>query len=472
MAEPTSNVVPLNPKSSPPVRVSATAFGDPYETFLGFCRLVLPARGPFLATRKLKTGGFATNQYADTHAELWELVKDYDASGWDAYYLVASVKEARNNPPKTTGPLGRSGSNIARVKCFRLDVDAGPGPGKPYEDREEALTALAQFIRATGSPRALAVGSGPWGVHAYWPLIEELDPEEWKIYAEGLKALSHEHGLEADHGCTADASRVLRPPGTHNHKQTPPTLVEVDADELESFTPYPLAAFADWRERGEKRLRAERTWQGRSFKPDPRFQNRPAYLKSFTFKPGDKSLIDLARVWPPKSGEAIAEECGQLRELRDRQGMIPEPPWHAGLGVLAFCTDGKELAHLWSSGDPRYTAGETDERLARVLKFGPTTCAKFHEVNPAVCEACPHWGTIRSPINLVEEDELISARGTGGEGTEETENDNPVYWPEITKAGTPTGKNYPNALVALKQLKLECDYDLFHDWRLIDVERH
>ena len=48
-------------------------------------------------------------------------------------------------------------------------------------------------------------------MHAYWPLIEELDPEEWKIYAEGLKALSHEHGLEADHGCTADASRVLRP---------------------------------------------------------------------------------------------------------------------------------------------------------------------------------------------------------------------------------------------------------------------
>ena len=61
-------------------------------------------------------------------------------------------------------------------------------------------------------------GSGP-NVHAYWPLREPLTPRE----AEAAN-LRLAHALGADRACF-DAARILRPPGTWNHKHRPPALV-------------------------------------------------------------------------------------------------------------------------------------------------------------------------------------------------------------------------------------------------------
>jgi hypothetical protein len=77
-----------------------------------------------------------------------------------------------------------------------------------------------------------------------------------------------------------------------------------------------------------------------------------------------------------------------------------EPLWYAALGVLAFAEDGEQFAHEWSSGDDRYSIEETKDRLDRYRQFGPTTCAKFYEHNPTICERCPWWEKINSPIAL------------------------------------------------------------------------
>jgi hypothetical protein len=77
---------------------------------------------------------------------------------------------------------------------------------------------------------------------------------------------------------------------------------------------------------------------------------------------------------------------------------VPEPHWHAALGVLAFCEDGAAVAHSWS--DPEWHAA-IDEKLARVRQLtGATTCAKLQSVNPTPCAACKHRGAIKSPITL------------------------------------------------------------------------
>ena len=112
-----------------------------------------------------------------------------------------------------------------------------------------------------------------------------------------------------------------------------------------------------------------------------------------------RRIAEALVAYEPASGLPIAEQCGQVRALRDKKGCLPEPLWYAALGVLAFCQDGDELAHAWSGGDERYTDRETQEKLDRARALsGATTCERFHSLNPAVCEACPHWQKIKSPI--------------------------------------------------------------------------
>ena len=97
----------------------------------------------------------------------------------------------------------------------------------------------------------------------------------------------------------------------------------------------------------------------------------------------------------------IANSCEQVRTLRDSKGKVTEPLWYACLGVLAFAEDGEQYAHEWSSGDARYTEEETQGRLDRARQLsGATTCRRFHELKYEVCERCPRWGKITSPIVL------------------------------------------------------------------------
>src|SRR5207302_1571596 len=82
-----------------------------------------------------------------------------------------------------------------------------------------------------------------------------------------------------------------------------------------------------------------------------------------------------------------------------------EPLWKACLGVLAFCENGDEAAHDRSKNDARYDAKQTQDKLddRRKNQTGASLCSQFADINVAcktTCEACQHWGEIRSPISL------------------------------------------------------------------------
>src|SRR3954447_18359293 len=83
-------------------------------------------------------------------------------------------------------------------------------------DGAGSVEALQRFNPAP----ALIIGSGS-GVncHAYWPLTQPLAPKA----AESAN-LRLAVAIGADVACF-DASRILRPPGTWNHKRQPPTRV-------------------------------------------------------------------------------------------------------------------------------------------------------------------------------------------------------------------------------------------------------
>lgn len=213
-----------------------------------------------------------------------------------------------------------------------------------------------------------------------------LDPETWARYAQGLKTLCVKHSLHADPTRTADISSVLRTPGTHNRKSGAPRAVECNPKFLE-IEPYAIERFDILAANAGLQRPAKRA----NVLPFP-FDHAPKHLIGRSPRRRIAEALQQVAAYEPTSGAPIAEQCGQVRALRDKKGCLPEPLWYAALGVLAFCEDGDELAHAWSSGFERYTVRETRERLDRAHQLtGATTCA-FSLAQPGDLRSMPALG--------------------------------------------------------------------------------
>src|SRR4051812_3980077 len=121
-----------------------------------------------------------------------------------------------------------------RQRCPRTDVYVGCAPRTRRSGTKDAISQVwtlwaecdgedsARRLRRFRPQPALVIasGSGP-NCHAYWPLVSPLSPR--RAEAANLRLV---HAIGSDPNCF-DASRILRPPGTWNHKRTPPTPVAV-----------------------------------------------------------------------------------------------------------------------------------------------------------------------------------------------------------------------------------------------------
>ena len=236
---------------------------------------------------------------------------------------------------------------------------------------------LLQFIAKLPFTFSMVVDSSG-GFHCYL-LFKELwvfeNAEEREKAQTLLRRFQHavrhwatEAGWHLD--TTADLARVLRPPGTSNHKSGTPqpvTLYEVtetryDPSELED-APWMVEAGED-------------DTEGRTA-PDP--DTPPAHL------------------------DPIVAGCAWLRHCRDDATTLPEPEWYAMLGIVGRCVEGEQHAHTWSQPYPQYDRQATAEKLAHALKdAGPRTCQSIrHDLDAAsYCDACQHWGKLTSPIGL------------------------------------------------------------------------
>jgi hypothetical protein len=90
---------------------------------------------------------------------------------------------------------------------------------------EDALKALILFREKHGLPPYSALVASGGGLHAYWISKTALTVKEWAPYAEGLRALLVTDKVVKDPGITTDVVRLLRVPGTFNHKTNPPKPV-------------------------------------------------------------------------------------------------------------------------------------------------------------------------------------------------------------------------------------------------------
>ena len=324
---------------------------------LDFLQRVLPAEGIYVATT-IETGGRTQQGFFSTVDELATTVTHLSERGKNTYYAISAFIEKGS----------RKQDNVRATKVIALDVDCGDN--KPYPSWKEGLVALGEFVAAVQLPKPLVVFSGN-GLHVYWVLSRELEPDQWLPLAEALKAKALAHNFKTDAGLTANSALVLRPIGTTNPKNGKQVSLLLDAP---FATPEELAACLD-------------------------VQNIP--------KPGTRSsaltqALAVQQDIPPAVAGVVALKCPQIQWAVNNQSEVSEPLWYDLIGVAAFCEEPEATAVSWSENHPQYSHKKTLRKLAQWQQAatGPTTCNKFATDRPKGCDKCRFKGKIGTPARL------------------------------------------------------------------------
>jgi hypothetical protein len=258
-----------------------------------------------------------------------------------------------------------------------MDIDvAGPGHASSEypQTKEEAL----EFAKELGS--TLVVDSGG-GLHAYflfdepWIFNDETEREKAQASVQYSQKLIIEKGKEHDWKLdnTSDLARLLRIPGTFNHK-------------AESKREVNIIYFND-----DIRCTPD------MFEP-PLVEEGPDNLplvKQAYVSPTDGQ-------YPPSDALKVIEHCGFMKHCVDDAATLTEPEWFHSLSIFSHAEDGNRLCHLYSSPYPGYSYDETEKKIAHVLTMPPITCEKIQTNAKAelYCSRCSLRTFIKSPIRL------------------------------------------------------------------------
>ena len=143
----------------------------------------------------------------------------------DVWFCTLRQKEAALNTKNKPKALRRH-ANATDLKAIWIDADVKPDDttGKHYTSMGEAWDALCAFRIKVGLPQFSAVVNSGGGLHIYW--ISDIALDQGVVtLRRGLKALLLKEGVKCDAGLTTDDVRLLRVPGTFNHKYSPPREV-------------------------------------------------------------------------------------------------------------------------------------------------------------------------------------------------------------------------------------------------------
>lgn len=321
---------------------------------LEFLERILPHDGIYCLSTISKEGR-TVNSFVASQADL-EKAGQGSSARVHVYHACASYRTPEN----------RKKSNTQFLRSLWSDVDIRPNPtirekDKSYTSFEEAFHGLNRFLQESALPTPLIVFSGS-GLHLYWPLDEDLPEDKWHKYAEGLKKLITRLKFKVDPGITADSARVLRTPGTINHKNGEICRVLNDAG------PYKLSQFN-------------------------------ILLIQAAHKPEEA-----ARKYEKDADvEKIVARCQQIAAFKSGVEQTGET-WIACGRVLAQCYNADEkLWHEWSAQDDRYIEEEAQKKWEESVSFNNgITCARFRDVNPEGCKGCTQ--TCKSPVQLGREE--------------------------------------------------------------------
>jgi AAA domain-containing protein len=110
---------------------------------------------------------------------------------------------------------------------------------------------------------------------------------------------------------------------------------------------------------------------------------------------------------PPLDPRPIAKECAFFREaLKTRGKNFSQPEWNLTTLAATWFANGKVFAHEMAKGHAEYTHEETEalwerkQRERREKGLGWPSCNAIRAAGCAACTSCPHFGKIKSPLNV------------------------------------------------------------------------
>lgn len=292
------------------------------------------------------------------------------ASTFDVYATVGLQHERPANTSRGAEP------GVSSLPGFWADVDVAGAAHKA-----EALPPTEQDARSlidtAGLAPSIVVHSG-FGLQPYWlfrePYQIDSDDERRRLkslstrFQLNLRLRANIRGWTMD--STADLCRVLRVPGTFNHK--------VDGD--------------------VRMVTAE--YSDRAYNLDD-FEDLLAEVED----PGEGSRDappppDL----PPAKLPPILDGCVWMQHCRNDAAGLAEPEWYRMLTVVARCEDAERWAHDLSKGYATYSRRETQQKLKQASsdKVSPVTCAYVEsDLNGGrFCGDCLFRGNVNSPIAI------------------------------------------------------------------------
>jgi Domain of unknown function (DUF927) len=345
-----------------------------------FLELVVPA-GLIVIAKPV--GRAFKHIVCDTAVQAAATAVAVDGGGDDCFFGLGALKERRLWNAKKEKWEVRTGNNIRALKSFFIDFDVGADDPQKYVSQADALMACKTFCSTTGFPTPMVLSSGG-GLHAYWPLSEELEADVWRVHAVKFKNALIKYGILFDTTRTSDASSVLRVLGSNNYKKDTPRPVTL----LRAVPAYSTRLVLE----AIDKLPQDTT------KPAPKNKKQIAgtpvkfELLGENTQTGSEELVDFKK---------MMLGCPQIQAVARSGGNVSEPPWYYSLGVVRFCANPKKVAAFLSDKHPDYSEAATQVKLDQWADIdGPPTCEGFASKTPGGCDQCPHKGKITTPLQL------------------------------------------------------------------------
>lgn len=305
---------------------------------------------------------------------------EMSSNGYNTYFGMSAFGKSWHYPTPDRMRF-RVQSNAVLEKCLWLDIDVDK-PGIPYKTAAEAASALFNFIQDTHLPAPMIIQSGV-GLHVYWTFREAIPTQQWNVLASMLKTLTTHFGFIADHSRTTDASSVLRLPGTLNYGKD--NIARPVSLQIASMD-YSVTEIANILVKAIKENSI----------------NLSLVKRETTVPPTKNIVVDTFNInfdGPPRHPTNIIKGCKQIQQA----GTGTYTQWYNMMLVMKHCTFGDKAIHAISSMDKeRYDANNVNMKYQQAIDggYGPARCVTFNEKDPGICETCPHWNKISSPIVL------------------------------------------------------------------------
>lgn len=259
-------------------------------------------------------------------------------------------------------PNGQRGSekDILGVTALYADIDI-KGNAHAQTSLPPSVDEAIDFLHGLKIKPSIVVNSGN-GIHGYWlldkPFIIETEEDRkhissiFKGFGRYVNSEAKKRGWKID--SVYDLARILRVPGTINHKLGTGAKCEVieSHDERHSIS------------------------------------NFRQFIHSHE---GVASIGNIVQ-----GVEKVVGKCTFIKYCKDNAENLPEPLWHAMITNLAPLKDSKSAIHEFSRSYPKYSFDETERKIQRAIQENkPHTCEYIREnLNFDCGKNCP----VKAPI--------------------------------------------------------------------------